>query len=85
MGISISVTKNNHVMRIQEYTCRNNLCNMNNDTGHRNTETVNACVPVNLCNSDVWTWYNCVQSVHVAMIQIYQNNGIQWNSVSVYQ
>ena len=38
----------------------------------RKTGTINACIPVNLCNSDVWTWYNCVQSIYVAMIQIYE-------------
>jgi len=45
---------------------------MNSDPCNRNTEIINACILVNLCNNDVWIWYNFVQSTHVAMIQIYE-------------
>ena len=31
-----------------------------------------ACIPVNICNSDVWTWYYCVPSIHVIMAPIYE-------------
>jgi len=53
MGISISVTGNNHVMGIQDYTCYNNTCNMNGDPYNKNIETINACIPMNMCKSDV--------------------------------
>ena len=53
MRISISITGNNHVTGIQEDTCNNNTCNMNGDPYDQNIETINACIPVNICNSDV--------------------------------
>ena len=68
--ISILVTRNSNVTGIQEYLCNNKQRNINSDPCKRNTEIINACILVNLCNSDVWIWYNCVQSIHIAMIQI---------------
>ena len=52
-GTSISVMGNNHVIGIQEYTCNNNTCNMNGDLYDKKIETINACIPVNIYNSDV--------------------------------
>ena len=53
-GISISVTGNNHATRIQEYTCNNKTCNnMNGDPHDKNIEIINACIPVNICNSNM--------------------------------
>ena len=51
--ISISVMENNHVTGIKEYTCSNNTCNMNGDPYDKNIETINTCIPLNICNSDV--------------------------------
>jgi len=51
-GISISVTGNIHVPGIQEDTCNNNTCNMNDDLYDKNIKTSNACIPVNIYNSD---------------------------------
>ena len=52
-SISISVTENNHVIGIHKYTCSNYPCNMNNDPCDRNTKTINTCIPMNLCISDI--------------------------------
>ena len=46
-------TGNNHITRIQEYQCSNNSYNVSSDPCHRNTETINACIPVNLYNIDI--------------------------------
>jgi len=55
---------------IQEYLYSNNACNINNDSCNRNTETINACIPVNLYNSVIKIWNNCVQSIHVTVSSI---------------
>ena len=52
-GNTISVTGSNHVTGMQEYTCNNNTCNINGDPYDKNIEISNACIPVNICNSDV--------------------------------
>jgi len=31
----------------------NNSCNIYSDPFNKNTETINACIPVNLCNSGI--------------------------------
>ena len=48
--ISILVTGNSHVTKIHEYSC-----NRNSDPCNRNTETINAYIQMNLCNSDIKT------------------------------
>ena len=53
--ISISVTGNNHVTGIQEYTCNNITCNMNGDPYDKTIETINAGISVNICNRDMCT------------------------------
>ena len=45
---------------------------MNNNPYNRNTKTINTYILVNQCNSSVWTRYNCIRSIHVAMVQIYE-------------
>ena len=53
-NINIS-TGNNYVMGIQQYTCSNNPCNMKSDPHDKNIKIINACIPVNTCNSDIRT------------------------------
>ena len=52
-GIAISVMGNIHITGIQEDTCNNNTCNRNGDLYDKNIKTSNACIPVNIYNSDV--------------------------------
>ena len=52
-GISISEWGNNHVTGILEYTCYTNTCNINGDPYNKNIETINTCILVDICNSDV--------------------------------
>ena len=70
-NINISNWKH-HVMGIHKYPCSNNSCNMNIDPCNRNTETINTCISVNPWNSGRRIWNNCVQSIHVAMIRLYE-------------
>jgi len=43
---------------------------MNGDPYDKNIETIHTCILVNTCNSNIRTWYKCVQSIHVMMITV---------------
>jgi len=63
---------NIHITGIQEYTCNGKSCNRNSDSDNMTTWIIKACIQVNPCNSVIRIWHNCVQSIRVAMIQIYE-------------
>ena len=49
----VSSNGNIYVTGIQEDTCNNNTCNRNGDLYDKNIKSSNACIPVNIYNSDV--------------------------------
>jgi len=84
--ISIALMSSNRniisilVRGIPEYPC-----SKNNDSCNRNTETINTCIQVNLCSNVIRTGNNCVQSIHVEVIQIYVitiSSGIAYPCIS---